>query len=38
MVVVRSVDELRKFIEMGYKPYYHKATRRWYSSYITRGS
>ena len=30
MVVVKSEDELRKFIEMGYKPYYHKTVKRWY--------
>ena len=30
MVVVKSREELEKYIMMGYKPYYHKAVARWY--------
>jgi DNA-binding phage protein len=30
MVVVKNEDVLRKLIEMGYKPYYHKGVGRWY--------
>lgn len=30
MVVVKSREELEKYIMMGYRPYYHKAVKRWY--------
>jgi hypothetical protein len=30
MVAVKSEDESKELIEMGYKPYYHRCVGKWY--------
>lgn len=35
MVVVRDAETLLRMVELGYKPYYHRAVKRWY---LRRGS
>ena len=35
MVVVSDAEALVRMIELGYKPYYHRAAKRWY---LRRGS